>query len=160
MRKTRIAVAFLYILAVVFLSGACDNIFGPSASATPAEIEREIFRLVNDHRRSIGKSDLVWNETIAGVARSHSRDMADGTVPFGHDGYNDRWALIGQTIPWQSAAEVVALSGSAADAVNAWIGSAEHRVYIEGDYDLTGVGVAKSTSGSNFYATQIFIKPR
>ena len=86
--------------------------------------------------------------------------MAAGTIPFGHDGFDSRAALIGETIPWRAAAEIIALAGSAAEAVNAWIASAEHRPTLEGDYDWTGIGVAKSTSESSFYATQILIKRR
>jgi uncharacterized protein YkwD len=160
MRKTKLRAFLPLLLAVIVPWMAGCNLFTPSTNGTPGEIEQQIFKLVNDHRRSIGAAELVWNETIAEQARLHSRDMADGTVPFGHDGASDRWARIGETIPWRAAAEVIAISGSAADTVNAWIASAEHRPWIEGNYDLTGVGVIFGTSGSSFYATQIFIKPR
>jgi len=53
----------------------------------------------------------------------------------------------------------IALSGSATDAVDTWIQSTEHRINLEGNYDLTGVGVVKAKTGSSFYATQILIKP-
>ena len=153
---------FLFpVLMVVFAwLTACDNPFGPSNGSAPGDIEKEIFKLVNDYRLSIGKSGLTRNETLDGIARGHSQDMADGKVPFGHDGFQERMALVGQTIPWTAAAEVIALSGSAKDAVDAWIQSAEHRINLEDNYDLTGVGVVKAKTGGSFYATQIFIKPR
>ena len=140
-------------------TAGCDTLFGPTSGSTPAQLEQEIFKLVNDYRRSQGLSDLVWNDAIADAAREHSQDMAAGTVPFGHDGYNERWSRLGQILPWRSIAEVVARSGSAKDTVNAWIASADHQMYLVGDYTLSGVGVAKSDSGGAFHATQIFLKP-
>ena len=151
---------FPVILAVLFWLTACDNPFGPSNDSPPEDVEKELFKLFNDYRLSAGKSELTRNETIDAIARSHSQDMADGKVPFGHDGFYDRIALIGQTIPWRAAAELIALSGNAKEAVDSWIQSNEHRANLEGDYELGGVGVVKAKTGSSFYTTQILIKPR
>jgi uncharacterized protein YkwD len=151
---------FPVLMAVFVWLTACDNPFGPSNGSAPGDIEKESFKLVNDYRLSIGKSGLTRNETLDAIARGHSQDMADGKVPFGHDGFNDRMALVGQTIPWTAAAELIALSGNAKNAVDTWIQSTEHRINLEGNYDLTGVGVVKAKTGSSFYTTQILIKPR
>lgn len=160
MRKILGHRAAILLAAILAASASCASLFGPSSDETPAQIEQEIFKLVNDHRLGIGAAALTWNDMIAEQARLHSQSIADGTVPFGHDGAEDRWAVIGKTIPWRAAAEVVALAPTAAVAVNAWIASADHKPYIEGDYILTGIGVVKDKSGRSFYATQIFIKPR
>jgi uncharacterized protein YkwD len=160
MQKSGRLFLFPVLMAVFVWLTACDNPFGPSNGSAPGDIEKEIFKLVNDYRLSIGKSGLTRNETLDGIARGHSQDMADGKVPFGHDGFYDRMALVGQTIPWTAAAELIALSGSAKDAVDTWIQSTEHRINLEGNYDLTGVGVVKAKTGSSFYTTQILIKPR
>jgi uncharacterized protein YkwD len=160
MGKAAVRRLALLLVAAFVSAAACDSLFAPSSNDTPAQIEQEIFKLINDFRRGIGAAELTWNDTIAEQARFHSQSMAAGTVPFGHDGFDDRAALIGETIPWRAAAEIIALAGSAAEAVNAWITSTEHRPAIEGNYNLTGVGVAMAKSGSSFYATQIFIKPR
>ena len=149
----------ILLTAILAVSASCANVFGPS-DETAAQIEQEIFKIVNDHRRSIGAVELVWNDTIAEQARLHSQSMADGTVPFGHDGYEYRFAMIGQTIPWQQAAEVIALAPTATSALDAWLASTEHRPWVEGNYRLTGVGVVKAKTGGSFYATQIFILPR
>ena len=140
--------------AVLASAIACGNVSGPSAADTPAQLEQRIFNLVNEHRRSIGKSELAWNEAIAEQARLHSQDMAAGTVPFGHDGFEGRGAKIAETIPWQTVAEVAALAPTAAVTVDGWIASAEHRPMLEGDFEWTGVGVAMARTGSSFYATQ------
>jgi len=42
-------------------------------------------------------------------------------------------------------------------AVSGWLNSTGHRNNIEGNYDLTGVGVAKSSDGK-YYLTQMFAK--
>ena len=152
---------FIFIFLTALLSAAaCDILSGPSISDTPPQIEQKIFNLVNDHRRSIGLNELAWSDAIAEQARLHSQSMAAGKVPFGHDGFDDRIALIAETIPWQSAGEVVALAATAAAAVDGWLASAEHKPLLEGSFGWTGIGVAKSKSGSSLYATQIFIKPR
>lgn len=148
------------LLAVLVWITACGNPFGPSNDSAPEDVEKEVFKLVNDYRRNVGKSELTRNAAIDAIARSHSQDMADGKVPFGHDGFNDRLALIGETIPWRAAAELIALSGDAKEAVDSWIQSNEHRINLEGDYELGGVGVVKAKTGSSFYMTQILIKPR
>ena len=160
MFKRTTALLLVIVLPVLLATAGCDTLFGPSGGGTVAEIEKEIFKLVNDYRRSQGLADVVWNDAIADAAREHSADMAAGTVPFGHDGYSERWSRLGQIVPWWAIAEVVATSGSAADTVNAWIASPNHQIYLVGDYALSGVGVAKPDSGARFFATQIFIRPQ
>jgi uncharacterized protein YkwD len=160
MQKSRFTLPATILLAALLMSAACAGLFSPSSGKTPVELEQEIFKIVNYHRRGIGAIELVWNDTIAEQARIHSQDMADGTVPFGHDGYETRFAIIGQSIPWKAGAEIVALAPTPSSALNGWLGSPDHKPYVEGDYYYTGVGVVWDKSGSSFYATQIFIKPR
>jgi uncharacterized protein YkwD len=161
MRKILVRPLVPLLLAFLAAGMACANLFNPSSGDTPAQIEQKIFKLVNDHRLSIGAVELIWNDTIAEQARLHSQDMASGAVPFGHDGSDSRFAIIGQTIPWHKIAEIVALAPTPQAALDAWLASAEHKPYIEdGVFRLTGVGVAMSKSGDSFYATQIFVQPR
>ena len=137
---------------------SCD-LFGPSIVST-AELEKEVFDRVNARRIEVGLPPLVWDDRIAGVARGHGQDMATGAMPFGHEGFDDRIARIGASIPWQAAGEVVARTGSAKEAVEAWLAGAGHKSQIEGDYDLTGVGVAENKKGAGYYFDQIFIRMR
>jgi uncharacterized protein YkwD len=153
-RKAGIAIAALLLLA----APGCETIFGPSLGPTAAEIEQEIFRLVNEHRAGLGLAALVWNDSIAEVARDHSQDMADGKTPFGHDGFNDRVALLGSILGCSVVGEVIAYSDSARNAVEALIASDDHRYILEGDYDMSGVGVAMEGTGRAFYATQMFTR--
>jgi uncharacterized protein YkwD len=119
----------------------------------------EILRLVNQHRRAIGRPPLQANSFISSVALGHSRDMLAGRTPFGHDGFRDRVNRIRKKLgPLHVAAENVA-SGpmSAREVVDGWLHSPGHRRNIEGDFKLTGIGLAFGHNGNIFF-TQIFTK--
>jgi uncharacterized protein YkwD len=119
----------------------------------------EILYYVNQHRRSIGLPALQANSFISSVALDHSRDMLSGKTPFGHDGFRDRIDLIRKKLgPIHVAAENVA-SGpmSAREVVDGWLHSPGHRRNIEGDFRLTGIGLAFAANGM-IYFTQIFTK--
>jgi uncharacterized protein YkwD len=153
------AVAAAFLLAGGFLILTSCDLFGPSIVSI-AEIEKDVFDRVNAQRDQAGLPPLAWEDRIADAARGHSQDMAAGAVPFGHDGFEDRIARIGATLPYQAAGEVVAFSGSAKEAVAAWIASPTHKAILEGVFDLTGVGVAENENGAGFYIDQIFIRTR
>lgn len=152
-------------LAVALPSCAAE----PASPATPTspssleQLERAVHARVNDHRVSKGLAPLEWSEAIAGVARQHSLDMATGVAPFGHDGFDERVASIGQQMSWRSAGENLAMISDRDDPAGAvvarWLGSAGHRAAIEGSYTTTGIGAARD-SDQAFYFTQIFVRAR
>ncbi len=155
--------ATLVVTALAVLAASCSTERSPSFPSSPSptpspSLEQQAYARVNEYRRSRGLAALAWNETIAEQARQHSLAMASGRVPFGHDGFDDRLATIRQTIPWSAAAENVAVSRTAAGAVDSWLDSSGHLENIVGNYQLTGVGAA--AAGSSVYFTQIFIRPR
>jgi uncharacterized protein YkwD len=127
----------------------------PPSSATA--YDEEILALVNDHRRSIGRSALVMNQTIWAQANGHSRNMATGAVAFGHTGFESRVATIRALLgSGGSASENVAMGYSSASAVvSGWLGSSGHRANIEGNATRTGISAVRSASGAWYY-TQIF----
>ncbi|MCX6566257.1 MAG: CAP domain-containing protein [Candidatus Aminicenantes bacterium] len=144
----------------VFPAAACDYFLNDVLPANFSELERRVFDRVNAKRAENGLEAVVWNDAIANLARSHSKDMAEGTVPFGHDGFDDRFASINLLIPASAGAENIAYASSADSAFNLWMDSAGHRDNILGDYDYTGVGVAWSTADGVYYFTEIFIRAR
>jgi uncharacterized protein YkwD len=146
--------------AVFLLLASCNSFFEPGDPLTLARLEAKVFKLVNDHRLSIGRTALVWSDVLAAEERTHSQNMATGLVPVGHAGFDERADRVNAIIPWSAIAENVAFAGSAEDAVDAWLKSPDHQVIIEGDYDLTGIGVAKNTLGSFYYFSQMFLKRR
>jgi len=123
-------------------------------------MERRVFDMVNAERTNAGLDALIWNDDIAAEARGHSRDMADGTVPFGHDGFSDRFHRISQIIPAWAGGENVAYAPDEDLAVSMWMDSPGHKANILGNYDYTGVGVAWSESLGVYYFTQDFILAR
>ena len=107
----------------------------------------------------MGLPGLQANSFISSVALGHSRDMLTGRSPFGHDGFKDRINVIkGRLGTLHVAAENVA-SGpmGAREVVDGWLHSPGHRRNIEGDFRLTGIGVATASNGM-VYFTQIFVK--
>ena len=85
--------------------------------------------------------------------------MAKKSVAFGHDGFEARVKVLGKKIKNISAsAENVAYSTRDAQAVvTMWLNSKGHRENIEGDYNISGISMAKGADGQIYY-TQIFIK--
>lgn len=132
----------------------------PTASAEA--MEARTYKLVNEHRRTMGLAPLVYDARIADVARQHSKDMADGRVSAGHEGFEARQRRISKMIPLRGIAENVGIndyprSRTVRAAVSGWLGSRGHRENIEGRYDVTGVGIVRDARGSYHY-TQIFVR--
>lgn len=133
----------------------------PESTGSLSAMEMQANQLVNDYRRSKGLSALQWNDSVATVARLHSRGMANGQVPFGHQGFEDRVRVIQTIVQISAAAENVAASNErdlVDSVVNGWIQSQGHRENIENStYDLTGIGIAAGSQGV-YYFTQLFVK--
>ena len=157
-RKFLYTAILLLTPAIIAAAGCAESTTG-TATATFGTMEQQTHKLVNDYRQSRGLPPLVFNETIAQQARQHSIDMGGRTL--NHDGFDARVTAITTTIKVSSAAENVALnngfSDPAQEAVTGWINSTPHRINMEGDFDLTGIGIDKESDGT-FYFTQIFIK--
>jgi uncharacterized protein YkwD len=131
----------------------------------PQAIEQEIHARINQHRKSKGKAPLLRDARIDLLARRHSEEMAAGRRPFSHEGFDSRAREMSRFFPgrYGGAAENVFYSTSsdqvAASAVKGWVASQGHRVNLEGAYTHTGIGVARSASGTS-YATQLFVRVR
>jgi uncharacterized protein YkwD len=127
-------------------------------------LEKEAFDLINDHRESIGASRLTWSDVIAEQARNHSLAIANGLIEPSHDGFEERVAVIGKTIPYSAAAENLAWNNhedKAQAALDWWLQSPDHKTSLENnDYNYSGIGVAKKPNGTLYYFTQIFISAK
>lgn len=127
------------------------------------QLEQVIHQQVNQYRQSQNLPPLTLNSTISEQAKIHSQNMAVGKVPFSHEGFEGRVKAIPQTITYRSAAENVATnygySDPATQAVKGWINSPGHQENMVGDFNLTGLGVAKDSEGK-YYFTQMFIRSR
>lgn len=132
-------------------------------STDSATIEQAVHTQINQYRQQRGLSPLTIDKNISDIARTHSQNMAKGTVPFSHNGFQERVGAIALTISYNSAAENVAYNMGYTDpatkAVQGWLNSTGHRQNIEGNYNMTGIGVAMNAKGE-YYFTQLFIRSR
>ena len=156
---TRITVLrFLFCMSLSFPLFSGMPVPKPVPTFHPASsMSADILRYVNEYRHSKHLPALQPNSFISSVALGHSRDMLTGKTPFGHDGFRDRIDRIRKHLgPIHVAAENVA-SGpmGAREVVDGWLHSPGHRRNIEGNFRLTGIGLAYGRKGM-IYFTQIF----
>lgn len=137
----------------------------PSVAVSPdiSELEKSVFAQINQYRNSQDLPAIEWNNTIANQSRIHAQEMASGKATFSHDGFKERVQVISQQIRLQTAAENLAnnfgYSNPGEQAVEGWINSPGHQKNMVGNYDLSGIGIAKNPEGT-YYFNQIFIKTR
>ena len=148
--------------ALLFFISVCSGPLVGKAQATPdnyASMKTGILNLINKHRASIGRKPLKMNDIIEQAATGHSTNMATKKIPFGHDGFDERMKNINQQLGGASGwAENVLMGAETAEkAVDMWLHSPGHKKNIEGDYNLTGIGIVKDADG-NLYFTEIFMK--
>ncbi len=131
------------------------------ASSSIADLETAVNEQVNQYRASKKLPPLSIDPRITKQARIHSENMASGKVKFSHDGFEGRAKAL--AIPYQSVAENVAYNMGFSDpvrnAVDGWIKSDGHRKNMEGQFNLTGIGIAKNAKGE-YYFTQLFVRRR
>ena len=130
-----------------------------AAPASNKGMVDEILKYINDYRRKKGLPALSMNASINAEAQRHSENMAARRTSFSHNGFQGRIKRISSSLNGGigNAAENVAMgSTSARDVVNEWLTSPMHKKNIEGNYNLTGIGVAPDKKGV-LYFTQIFI---
>jgi len=133
-----------------------------AASSSPhSALEQSVHQQINQYRQEHKLPPLTLDPRISEQARAHSQAMASGKVPFSHQGFEQRVAAINRVIPYRASAENVAFnlgySNPVQQAVQGWIKSPGHRINIEGEYNLTGIGIVKNAKGE-YYFTQIFIR--
>jgi len=104
---------------------------------------------------------LALDEKISQLAREHSKAMADKKVPFGNCGFKERIRKIALFLPNKAVSENVAsYQGNPVSeeiVIQFWLKSAKHKKIIQGNYNITGIGIAKN-SDDKYYITQIFIR--
>jgi uncharacterized protein YkwD len=129
---------------------------GDEISDAIAQMEADVLKYVNEHRVSNGRSALSANSYMSGEARTHSSNMANNIVPFGHEGFNERANRIWVNVGTGGVAENVAYNSNGAEQVfDQWKNSSGHNKNMLGDYNLTGIGIYQS--GNRLYFTQLFL---
>ncbi len=69
--------------------------------------------LTNQFRKSNGLQPVVWSQELCDIGMPHSKDMAEGRVPFSHQGFDRRNAQV--KFAKMSMAENVAYNQGYAD---------------------------------------------
>ncbi|MFN2614548.1 MAG: CAP domain-containing protein [Actinomycetota bacterium] len=138
-----------FTVALVALVGV---LMVPVASHADS-LANESFRRVNEERTSRGLRALIWNDSVAGVARQHSDDMAAR-----QDLYHNE-NLTTQCKNWSALGENVG-SGQSVDQIHdMFMQSTEHRDNIlDRAFTEVGIGVTTDSQGS-VWVTQDFYTP-
>lgn len=152
--KNRLIFAFLtfILLSLQACSQTTEQISGE------AQLQQSVLDYVNQYRKTKGLAPLKMMPIITAESLKHSKNIANGRVDFGHDGFEERADRLMSQIELSNAiAENVAYGKfSAQEVVNRWIASPGHKRNIEGKFTLTGVGIIRRADGYLFF-TQIFI---
>jgi uncharacterized protein YkwD len=156
-----------FTLILLVLLVACNGGGGGTSSEESPHLDSEsqttisqFMVLINNHRKSIGLKSLTHVDEMALIAQSHSDDMADKTVAFGHDGFSGRCTDARTVMNGGNlCAENVAMGQTTAEQVfNSWMNSTSHRANIENArVTQCGLGLAKSSTGS-IYWTHLFLE--
>jgi len=145
----------------IYSLGFSDTIIDQILPAPNSDlIAQEIFNLTNQERQTEGLNPLIWDDSLASIARLHSEDMFKRDF-FGHYNPNNEsptdrakakgipvtngmWVGIGENIVLMPTGNVERCLniGIARCSVNAWMNSEGHRENIlNKNYDVIGVGV-------------------
>jgi uncharacterized protein YkwD len=121
--------------------------------------QKAILFYVNEYRAQHGLKPLKINPLMSEEAAKHSRDMAKHAIPFGHKYFDKRIHRLFDNIKQcQGGSENVAYNyKDGKDVVRNWLTSSGHRRNIVGNYNLTGIGLARDKRGK-LYFTQIFLR--
>jgi uncharacterized protein YkwD len=137
--------------------------------ASESNIENQIFQLTNNERKNNGVNPLVYDSSLAAIARAHSQDMLNNNF-FSHinlngDDPSERASKAGYNIHKSYQVGVaenigmtegyVSSSSVAQEFIDMWMNSPGHRSNIlNSQYNRLGVGVA--SKGSKIISTQVF----
>jgi uncharacterized protein YkwD len=150
-------------LVSVLLLAACLDKSGDSGESGNSSIEEDVNNAINEYRASIGLPALVLDAKVSAIAREHSDNMYAETVPFSHDGFEERtediFALrasassvgenVGYTMGYDEPVPVV---------VQGWLDSPPHKENIDGEWTHTGIGVAEPPDAAGvYYVTPLFV---
>jgi uncharacterized protein YkwD len=117
------------------------------------EIGKQTLLHTNAFRQSQGLHALNWDLNMCLIGMKHSKNMALGISPFGHEHFDKRVAAF--PFAYQSAAENVAMNSGLIDtakrAVEGWIDSPGHRKNMLGTFNRCGIGVYKNAQGLYYY---------
>ena len=146
----------LMTVSLLFLAVSCKKDEGGFHQISA--IETQIHNRINDFREAQGLNRLVLQPIMFQEARVHSDRMANGTIPVGGDGIDERFTSIKEKIGGTSQGWVVFRSSVAnADTIVKYMTSDTSTVkIITKTYTQSGVGVSYDDKG-DAYVTHLFL---
>ena len=123
------------------------------------EIGKDCLKLTNEFRSKNNLPPLEWDDSIWAIAYTHSKNMGEGIVPFGHKGFNERVNKF-NFLYYKACENVYMCQGFsqydiAENAVKGWINSPGHKQNLLSDTTHCAIAVYKNNFGE-FYLTQLF----
>ena len=123
------------------------------------EIGKKCLLLTNKFREKHKLPPLQWDDSIWRIAYTHSKNMGDGKVPFGHKGFNERLDQFNFTY-YRACENVYMCQGYsqyhiAENAVQGWINSYGHKKNLLSDTSHCAIATYQNRYGE-FYLTQLF----
>ena len=123
----------------------------------PEAVEAELVEMVNEHRASIGASELVLSPSSYEHAEAHNNYMISKNK-LSHDNFQTRASEIASETGAVEVGENVARFYSSADsALEGWLNSTSHKRTLEGDFTHTTLSIQLDQEGRAYY-TQIFMR--
>lgn len=158
-------------LVLIFTGGAMISC-GPKPSsvptpplAPPSASDRthsdQIYREVNEYRKTRGKPPIARHAGLDRLALQHSKEMIQSksggrlAKSINHDGFQSRSFIGRQQFNLGSIHENVAAAPRGYSIVQTWTSASSHERAMRGKWSWTGVGAAVDKDGTVF-ATQIF----
>ena len=130
-------------------------------STVKDDIGKKCLELTNEFRAKNKLPPLKWYDSIWKISLTHSKNMGDGKVPFGHKGFNERIKQF--PFHFSLACENVFMCQGyseysiAENAVNGWINSPGHRKNLLSNTNFCAIATYRTSSGA-YYLTQMFAR--
>jgi uncharacterized protein YkwD len=124
-------------------------------------MESSVFSLINGQRSGAGLGSLQNSSSLAGIARSYSKSMAEN----GFFGHGDLGSRVNSSGTYSAIGEILFAGpgsyNSADSAISAWLSSSAHRdQMLSSTYTLMGVGYwCDPNSQHEGYFTVDFARP-
>ena len=134
---------------------------GGGCSGENSAMESSVLSMINAQRSNAGVAALTSSSSLASVARSYSRSMAEN----GFFGHGDVGSRVNGSGSYSAVAEIIfggpGSFNSASEAVSAWLNSPQHREkMLSSEYTIAGVGYwCKPDSEYQGYFTVDFARP-
>lgn len=142
-------------LAILFFIGSA---FSNQLKLSDQAFSLQVLKEINAYRTAHHLSPLTLDKRASRIAQMHSTEMAKQRG-INHTGFKERVKQLCSSVSkCNGAAENVAYYPlDAKKLVAGWLASPGHRENIQGQYTITGFGLAETKPGWAYY-TQIFLK--